>query len=204
MQNRMALRFACAPAAIITWGAGGIMLQLQIDLRLLFALLGIAWVLSENRARGVSLRQAGASAFIVTLATAVITDKICRSVAHAFRPSSTMPWGAISAGLARAGHLVSCSGLSRRPATLTVRPEGARRRISILAFFQALPIVLVMKRADPRLVVLLAPSCPPGRGGGMAVDPGAHARPSAARSGLSTAANIFLGMVGSTIVHPGP
>src|SRR6266705_2330278 len=124
------------------------MLQLQSAFGV-FALLGIAWVLSEN-GRAVSLRQAGIG-LIVTLSTAVILIKL-PFVAHAFGAINDAV-GAISAA-SRAGTSFVFGYLGGGALPFDLKAPGA----DFILAFQALPIVLVM-------------------------------------SGLSTAANIFLGMV---------
>src|SRR6267154_2198054 len=110
------------------------MLQLQSTFGV-FALLGIAWVLSENR-RAVSLRQAGIG-LIVTLATAVILIKL-PFVAHAFGVINDAV-GAISAA-SRAGTSFVFGYLGGGTLPFDLKAPGA----DFILAFQALPIVLVM------------------------------------------------------------
>src|SRR3982074_3091592 len=157
------------------------MLQLQSAFGV-FALLGIAWVLSEN-GRAVSLRQAGIG-LIVTLATAVILIKL-PFVAHAFGAINDAV-GAISAA-SRAGTSFVFGYLGGGAPPFALRAPGA----DFLLAFQALPIILVMSvlttllfywRILPPVVRGMAWVLERTLGVGGAV-------------GLSTAANIFLGMV---------
>jgi CNT family concentrative nucleoside transporter len=157
------------------------MLQLQSAFGVL-ALLGIAWVLSENR-RAVSLRQAGIG-LIVTLATAVILIKL-PFVAHAFGVINDAV-GAISAA-SRAGTSFVFGYLGGGTLPFDLKAPGA----DFILAFQALPIVLVMSvlttllfywRILPPVVRGMAWVLERTLGVGGAV-------------GLSTAANIFLGMV---------
>jgi len=145
-------------------------------------LLGIAWVLSENR-RAVSLRQAGIG-LIVTLATAVILIKL-PFVAHAFGAINDAV-GAISAA-SRAGTSFVFGYLGGGALPFDLKAPGA----DFILAFQALPIVLVMSvlttllfywRILPPVVRGMAWVLERTLGVGGAV-------------GLSTAANIFLGMV---------
>ena len=157
------------------------MLQLQSAFGV-FALLGIAWGLSEN-GRAVSLRQAGIG-LIVTLATAVILIKL-PFVAHAFGAINDAV-GAISAA-SRAGTSFVFGYLGGGTLPFDLKAPGA----DFILAFQALPIVLVMSvlttllfywRILPPLVRGMAWVLERTLGVGGAV-------------GLSTAANIFLGMV---------
>src|SRR5712671_2102771 len=157
------------------------MLQLQSAFGV-FALLGIAWVLSEN-GRAVSLRQAGIG-LIVTLATAVILIKL-PFVAHAFGVINDAV-GAISAA-SRAGTSFVFGYLGGGTLPFDLKAPGA----DFILAFQALPIVLVMSvlttllfywRILPPVVRGMAWFLERTLGVGGAV-------------GLSTAANIFLGMV---------
>src|SRR6266851_1616544 len=150
------------------------MLQLQSTFGV-FVLLGVAWGLSEN-GRAVSLRQAGIG-LIVTLATAVILIKL-PFVAHAV--------GAISAA-SRAGTSFVFGYLGGGTLPFDLKAPGA----DFILAFQALPIVLVMSvlttllfywRILPPVVRAMAWLLERTLGVGGAV-------------GLSTAANIFLGMV---------
>ncbi len=157
------------------------MLQLQSAFGIL-ALLALAWVFGENRGN-VSLRQA-AVGLIVTLATAIVLLKL-PIVAHAFGAINDAV-GAISAA-SRAGTSFVFGYLGGGPLPFDVKTPGAQ---FILAF-QALPIVLVMSvlttllfywRVLPPVVRGMAWLLERTLGVGGAV-------------GLSTAANIFLGMV---------
>jgi CNT family concentrative nucleoside transporter len=157
------------------------MLQLQSAFGI-FALLGIAWGLGENR-RAVSLRQAGIG-LIVTLATAVVLIKL-PLVAHAFGAINDAV-GAISAA-SRAGTSFVFGYLGGGTLPFDLKAPGA----DFILAFQALPIVLVMSvlttllfywRILPPVVRGMAWVLERTLGVGGAV-------------GLSTAANIFLGMV---------
>ena len=157
------------------------MLQLQSAFGV-FALLGIAWGLSEN-GRAVSLRRAGIG-LIVTLATAVILIKL-PFVAHAFGAINDAV-GAISAA-SRAGTSFVFGYLGGGTLPFDLKAPGA----DFILAFQALPIVLVMSvlttllfywRILPPVVRGMAWILERTLGVGGAV-------------GLSTAANIFLGMV---------
>src|SRR6195256_2996975 len=157
------------------------MLHLQSAFGVL-ALLGIAWVLSENR-RAVSLRQAGIG-LIVTLATAVILIKL-PFVAHAFGIINDAV-GAISSA-SRAGTAFVFGYLGGGMLPFDLKAPGA----DFILAFQALPVVLIMSvlttllfywRILPPVVRGLAWLLERAVGVGGAV-------------GLWTAANIFLGMV---------
>jgi len=154
------------------------MLQLQSAFGVL-ALLALAWGFGENRG-AVSLRQAAIA--LPSLRCSRSTHKM-PFVAHAFGVSMmpSVPFG----GLAR-GHGLRIRLSRRRRAAVRFKSAG---RGFILAF-QALPVVLVMKRID-HAAVLLAHPAPVVRGMGGC---GAHAR-GRRRGRASTAANIFLGMV---------
>ncbi len=162
-------------------GLGGIMLQLQSAFGV-FALLAIAWVFSENR-RAVSLRQAAVGLF-VTILTAVALSKLT-FVAHAFGVINDAV-GAISSA-SRAGTSFVFGYLGGGALPFDVKAPGA----DFILAFQALPIVLVMSvlttllfywRILPPVVRGMAWLLERTLGVGGAV-------------GLSTAANIFLGMV---------
>ena len=157
------------------------MLQLQSAFGV-FALLGIAWALGENRGK-VSLKQA-AIGLAATLLTAVVLLKL-PVVARAF--------GAINdavnviAAASRAGTSFVFGYLGGGTLPYDLKTPGAE---FVLAF-QALPIVLVMSvlttllfywRVLPPVVRGLAWLLERTLGVGGAV-------------GLSTAANVFLGMV---------
>lgn len=157
------------------------MLRLQSTLGV-FALLLIAWVLSENR-RMVSARQA-AIGLAVTFVTAIVLLKV-PVVAHAFGAINDAV-GAISAA-SRAGSAFVFGYVGGGPLPFDLKVPGA----DFILAFQALPIVLVMSvlttllfywRVLPPIVRGMAWLLERTLGVGGAV-------------GLSTAANIFLGMV---------
>src|SRR5689334_22186213 len=174
----------CAPAR--RWhnrcrGFGGFMLQLQSAFGVL-ALLAIAWALGENR-RAVSLRQM-AVGLTATIITALVLLKL-PPVARAF--------GAINdavntiAAATRAGTSFVFGYLGGGALPFDLKAPGA----DFILAFQALPIVLVMSvlttllfywRVLPPIVRGMAWLLERTLGVGGAV-------------GLSTAANIFLGMV---------
>jgi CNT family concentrative nucleoside transporter len=157
------------------------MLRLQSALGIC-ALLLIAWALGENR-RAVSLRQA-AIGLVVTFITAVILLKL-PVVAHAFGVINDAV-GAISSA-SRAGTSFVFGYVGGGPLPFDLKAPGA----DFILAFQALPIVLVMSvlttllfywRVLPPVVRGMAWLLERTLGVGGAV-------------GLSTAANIFLGMV---------
>lgn len=157
------------------------MLRLQSALGV-FALLLIAWVLSENR-RMVSARQA-AIGLAVTFVTAIVLLKV-PVIAHAFGAINDAV-GAISAA-SRAGSAFVFGYIGGGPLPFDLKVPGA----DFILAFQALPIVLVMSvlttllfywRVLPPVVRGMAWLLERTLGVGGAV-------------GLSTAANIFLGMV---------
>jgi CNT family concentrative nucleoside transporter len=157
------------------------MLQLQSAFGIV-ALLLIAWALGENR-RAVSLKQA-AIGLVATLVTAVILIKL-PIVAHAFSAINDAV-GAI-ADASRAGTSFVFGYVGGAPLPFDVKAPGA----DFILAFQALPIVLVMSvlttllfywRVLPPIVRGMAWLLERTLGVGGAV-------------GLSTAANIFLGMV---------
>jgi concentrative nucleoside transporter, CNT family len=157
------------------------MLQLQSAFGI-FALLAIAWTFGENR-RAVSLRQA-AIGLVATLVTAVVLIKL-PVVAHAFGAINGAV-GAISAA-SRAGTSFVFGYLGGAPLPFDPKTPGA----DFVLAFQALPIVLIMSvlttllfywRILPPIVRGMAWLLERTLGVGGAV-------------GLSTAANIFLGMV---------
>jgi len=157
------------------------MLQLQSAFGIV-ALLAIAWALSENR-RAVSLKQA-AIGLLVTLATAVILIKL-PVVTHAFGVINDAV-GTIAAA-SRAGSAFVFGYVGGGPLPFDLKAPGA----DFILAFQALPIVLVMSvlttllfhwRVLPPIVRGMAWLLERTLGVGGAV-------------GLSTAANIFLGMV---------
>src|ERR1700745_2105061 len=157
------------------------MLQLQSAFGVL-ALLAIAWACGENR-RAVSLRQA-AIGLVATLATAVVLLKL-PVVARGFGGINDAV-NAISAA-ARAGSSSVFGYIGGGTLPFDLKVPGA----DFILAFQALPIVLVMSvlttllfywRVLPPVVRGMAwlLERPLGIGGAV---------------GLSTAANIFLGMV---------
>jgi len=157
------------------------MLQLQSAFGVL-ALLALAWALGENR-RAVSLRQA-AIGLVVTVLTAVALIKL-PVVAHAFGVINDAV-GAISAA-SRAGTSFVFGYLGGAALPFDLKASGA----DFILAFQALPVVLVMSvlttllfywRVLPPVVRGMAWLLERTLGVGGAV-------------GLSTAANIFLGMV---------
>lgn len=157
------------------------MLRLQSTLGV-FALLLIAFTLAENR-RAVSLRQA-LIGLVVTFVTAIVLLKV-PVVAHAFGAINDAV-GAISAA-SRAGSSFVFGYVGGGPLPFDLKTPGA----DFVLAFQALPIVLVMSvlttllfywRVLPPIVRGMAWLLERTLGVGGAV-------------GLSTAANIFLGMV---------
>jgi CNT family concentrative nucleoside transporter len=157
------------------------MLQLQSAFGVL-ALLAIAWVLGENR-RAVSFRQT-AIGLLVTLVTAVALIKL-PGVAHVFGAINDAV-GAVAAA-SRAGTSFVFGYLGGGALPFDLKSPGA----DFILAFQALPIVLVMSvlttllfywRILPPVVRGMAFILERTLGIGGAV-------------GLSTAANIFLGMV---------
>src|SRR5713101_1918345 len=177
-------RAACAlqrAAVIIALASGGLMLQLQSAFGVL-ALLALAWAFGENRG-AVSLRQA-AIGLAVTFVTAVALIKL-PFVAHAFGVVNDAV-GAISAA-SRAGTAFVFGYLGGGALPFDLIAPGA----DFILAFQALPVVLVMSvlttllfywRVLPPIVRGMAWLLERTLGVGGAV-------------GLSTAANIFLGMV---------
>jgi CNT family concentrative nucleoside transporter len=157
------------------------MLQLQSVLGI-FALLGFAWLISEDR-RAVSWRQA-AIGLAVTFATAVILLKV-PGVATAFAAINDAV-GAIGAA-SRAGTSFVFGYLGGGPLPFELKVPGAEFVLAL----QALPVVLLMSvlttllfywRILPPIVRGFSWLLERTLGVGGAV-------------GLSTAANIFLGMV---------
>ena len=157
------------------------MLRLQSTLGV-FALLLITFALAENR-RAVSLRQV-LIGLVVTFATAIVLLKV-PIVAHAFGAINDAV-GAISAA-SRAGSSFVFGYVGGGPLPFDLKAPGA----DFILAFQALPIVLVMSvlttllfywRVLPPIVRGMAWLLERTLGVGGAV-------------GLSTAANIFLGMV---------
>ena len=157
------------------------MLQLQSAFGIVTLLL-IAWALGESR-HAVSLKQM-AIGLVVTLVTAVILIKL-PIVAHAFSAINDAV-GAI-ADASRAGTSFVFGYVGGGPLPFDLKAPGA----DFILAFQALPIVLVMSvlttllfywRVLPPIVRGMAWLLERTLGVGGAV-------------GLSTAANIFLGMV---------
>src|SRR5689334_13007107 len=157
------------------------MLRLQSALGI-FALLLIAFALAENR-RAVSLRQA-AIGLVATFVTAIVLLKV-PVVARAFGAINDAV-GAISAA-SRAGSSFVFGYVGGGPLPFDLKAPGA----DFVLAFQALPIVLVMSvlttllfywRVLPPVVRAFSWLLQRTLGVGGAV-------------GLSTAANIFLGMV---------
>jgi concentrative nucleoside transporter, CNT family len=157
------------------------MLQLQSAFGIV-ALLALAWAFGENR-RAVSLRQT-AIGLAVTVATAVVLIKL-PGVAHLFGAINDAV-GAI-ASASRAGTSFVFGYLGGGALPFDLKSPGA----DFILAFQALPVVLVMSvlttllfywRILPPVVRGLAWVLERTLGIGGAV-------------GLSTAANIFLGMV---------
>jgi concentrative nucleoside transporter, CNT family len=148
----------------------------------IFALLGLAWALSESR-RAVSLRQAGAglaATFVVAIALLKIPP-----VRAAFALANKMVDGLAEA--TRAGTSLVFGYLGGGPLPFDSKIPGSE---FVLAF-QALPIVLVMSvlttllyywKILPPIIRILARVLRRTLGVSGAV-------------GLSTAANIFVGMV---------
>src|ERR1700757_820460 len=161
--------------------ARDIMLQLQSAFGIV-ALLAIAWALAENR-REVSARQA-AIGLAVTFVTAIVLIKL-PFVAAVFGAINDAV-GAIAAA-SRAGTSFVFGYVGGGPLPFDLKVPGA----DFILAFQALPIVLVMSvlttllfywRVLPPIVRGMAWLLERTLGVGGAV-------------GLSTAANIFLGMV---------
>ena len=157
------------------------MLQIQSAFGV-FALLALAWLLGESR-RAVSLRQA-AIGLLVTVLTAIALIKL-PVVARAFGAINDAV-GAISSA-SRAGTSFVFGYLGGGALPFELKAPGA----DFILAFQALPIVLVMSvlttllfywRVLPPVVRGMAWALERTLGVGGAV-------------GLSTAANIFLGMV---------
>ncbi len=157
------------------------MLQLQSAFGVA-ALLAIAWACGENR-RAVSLRQA-AIGLAVTLATAVILLKL-PPVARGFGTINDAV-GAISAA-ARAGSSFVFGYVGGGTLPFELKVPGA----DFILAFQALPIVLVMSVLTTLLFYwrILPPAV---RGMAWLLE---RTLGVGGAVGLSTAANIFLGMV---------
>jgi len=161
------------------------MLQLQSAFGI-FALLAIAWALGENR-RKVSIRQA-AIGLAVTLATAVVLIKL-PIVARAFGAINDAV-GAISEA-SRAGTSFVFGYVGGAALPFDLKAPGA----DFILAFQALPIVLVMSVLTTLLFYwrILPPIV---RGMAWLLE---RTMAVGGAVGLSTAANIFLGMVESPL-----
>src|ERR1700710_2720794 len=147
-----------------------------------FALLAIAWGLGENR-RAVSLKQA-VIGLVVTFLTAVVLLKL-PAVAHAFGVINEAV-GAISAA-SRAGTSFVFGYLGGGALPFDLKAPGA----DFILAFQALPVVLVMSVLTTLLFYwrILPPVV---RGMAWLLE---QTLGVGGAGGLSTAANIFLGMV---------
>src|SRR3954452_21327951 len=147
-----------------------------------FALLAIAWGLAENR-RAVSLRQA-AIGLAVTLLSAVVLIKV-PLVARAFGVINDAV-GAISSAT-RAGTSFVFGYLGGAALPFDLKAPGA----DFILAFQALPVVLVMSVLTSLLFYwrILPPIV---RGAAWLLE---RTLGIGGAVGLSTAANIFLGMV---------
>lgn len=157
------------------------MLQLQSAFGV-FALLAIAWALGENR-RAVSLRQA-AIGLAATFLTAVALTKL-PLVAHAFGAINDAV-GTVSAA-SRAGSSFVFGYLGGGAPPFDLKAPGA----DFILAFQALPVVLVMSVLTTLLFYwkILPPVV---RGMSWLLE---RTLGVGGAVGLSTAANIFLGMV---------
>src|SRR3979409_1294585 len=157
------------------------MLQLQSAFGV-FALLGIAWGFGENR-RAVSLRQA-AIGLVATFLTAVALIKL-PLVAQAFGAINDAV-GAISSA-SRAGTSFVFGYLGGGTLPFDLKAPGA----DFILAFQALPVVLVMSVLTTLLFYwrILPPVV---RGFSWLLE---RTLGVGGAVGLSTAANIFLGMV---------
>jgi len=146
------------------------------------ALLALAWAISENR-RAVSLRQA-AIGLGLTFATAVALLKL-PFLAHAFSAINDAV-GAIAAA-SRAGTSFVFGYLGGGAAPFDIKTPGA----DFVLAFQALPVVLVMSVLTTLLFTwgILPPIV---RGMAWLLE---RTLGVGGAVGLSTAANIFLGMV---------
>ena len=147
-----------------------------------FALLGIAWIISEDR-RAVAWRQA-AVALIVTFVTAVVLLKV-PAVARAFGAINNAVDAISAASKAGTSFVFGYLGGGQLPFELKV--PGAEFVLAL----QALPIVLVMSVLTTLLFYwgILPPVV---RGFSWVLE---RTLKVGGAVGLSTAANIFLGMV---------
>ena len=148
----------------------------------IFALLAIAWIISEDR-RGVAWKQAGLG-LLVTFATAVILLKV-PGVTQAFAVINDAV-GAIGAAT-RAGTSFVFGYLGGGQLPYDLKVPGAEFVLAL----QALPIVMVMSVLTTLLFYwrILPPIV---RGFSWALE---RTLKVGGAVGLSTAANIFLGMV---------
>src|SRR5437588_8459394 len=147
-----------------------------------FALLGIAWIVSEDR-RGVAWTQA-AVALLVTFVTAVVLLKV-PAAARAFVAINNAVDAIATAGKAGTSFVFGYLGGGQLPFELKV--PGAEFVLAL----QALPIVLVMSVLTTLLFYwrVLPPIV---RGFSWLLE---RTLKIGGAVGLSTAANIFLGMV---------
>ena len=157
------------------------MLQLQSALGVV-ALLAFAWAVSEDR-RAVNLKRA-AAALLVTLATAVLLLKVPQ-IAFAFQGLARGVDAVSAATRAGTGFVFGYIGGGALP--FDVKAPGA----DFVLAFQALPIVLVMSVLTTLLFHwrILPPIV---RGFSWLLE---RSLGVSGAVGLSTAANIFLGMV---------
>src|ERR1700716_981147 len=146
------------------------------------ALLGIAWVISEDR-RGVAWKQAGGGV-LVTFATAVILLKV-RGCSRAFGAINNAVDAIAAASRAGTSFVFGYLGGGQLPYDLKV--PGAEFVLAL----QALPVVLVMSVLTTLLFHwrILPPIV---RGFSWLLE---RTLDVGGAVGLSTAANIFLGMV---------
>src|SRR5262249_36413088 len=147
-----------------------------------FALLAVAWIVSEDR-RNVAWRQA-ALALLLTFATAV---RLLQGAGCHARVCGDQSRGRCGRRGEQGRHIVRVR-LSRR-GRASLRTQGARRG-GLLAL-PALPIVLVMSGLTP-LLFHWRPLPPFVRGFSCGLE---RTLKVGGAVGLSTAANIFLGMV---------
>jgi CNT family concentrative nucleoside transporter len=147
-----------------------------------FALLGIAWIISEDR-RAVAWTQA-AGALLVTFVTALVLLKV-PTVARAFGAINNAVDAISAASQAGTSFVFGYLGGGQLPFELKV--PGAEFVLAL----RALPIVLVMSVLTTLLFYwgILPPVV---RGFSWALE---HTLKVGGAVGLSTAANIFLGMV---------
>jgi concentrative nucleoside transporter, CNT family len=148
----------------------------------IFAIPAIAWIISEDR-RGVAWRQAGIG-LLVTFATAVILLKV-PGVSHAFGVINNAVDAISAASRAGTSFVFGYLGGGQLPYDLKV--PGAEFVLAL----QALPIVLVMSVLTTLLFYwrILPPIV---RGFSWVLE---RTLKVGGAVGLSTAANIFLGMV---------